>query len=143
MGRQWKPRLNRAAGAFAILVLCGMGALAMGQAVEQQTLNLMCTLSSKELQARREGIIKELRASVQESRELEAGWSFRYSETQLDTLVEFIRLERKCCTFLEFALRFEAGNGPVWLSVTGPPEAKVIISAELVAATDGAKSGPK
>jgi len=92
---------------------------------------LVCTLTSAELQERRTGVIARLRESAQEFRELKTGWSIRYPEEQVDVLVEFIRLERQCCSFLEFALRFEPGSGPVWLSITGPEGAKAIIGAEL------------
>jgi len=31
-----------------------------------------------------------------------------------------IDAERRCCPFLRFQVVAEAGNGPVWLEVTGP-----------------------
>ena len=126
-----RKRSTRIIGGLTIFAVCGMGVLAMAQRVEEPKLDLVCTLSSKELQARRTGIIKELRELAEARQELENGWSLRFSETQVDDLVEFIRLERKCCAFMEFALRFEANKGPVWLTVTGPVGAKGIIASEL------------
>jgi hypothetical protein len=32
-----------------------------------------------------------------------------------------IQLEHQCCPFLRFSLIVEAGKGPVWLELTGPP----------------------
>ncbi len=113
------------------VALIRMGAPVMAQSGEKPTTALVCTLTTPELQERRMGVIKHLRESAAEVRELDAGWSFRYSNQQIDKLVEFIQLERKCCSFLEFALRFEANAGPVWLSISGPTGAKSIIAAEL------------
>ena len=103
----------------------------MAQSEQKPKTALVCTLTTPELQQRRAGTIKRLRESAQESRELETGWSFRYSEDHVGELIEFIRLERKCCAFFEFALRFEPGSGPVWLSITGPTGAKSMIAEEL------------
>ena len=112
-------------------ILFKMGAPVMAQDDEQPKAALVCTLTTPELQERRAGIIAHLRESALEFRELKTGWSIRYAEEQAVELVEFIRLERKCCSFFEFTLHFEAGTGPIWLSITGPAGAKNMIAAEL------------
>lgn len=103
----------------------------MAQSEEKPKAALVCTLTTPELQERRAGVLKGLRESAKEFRELDNGLSLRYSKEKIGDLVEFIKLERDCCNFLEFTLRFEANDGPVWLSVTGHEGAKAIITAEF------------
>jgi len=126
-----KKRLVCAGIACVGIAAFSVGAKVMAQNETKPQAALVCTLTTPELQERRAGVIKRLRESAQASRELDMGWSFRYSEGKLDDLVEFVRLERKCCNFFKFTLEFEAGAGPVWLSITGPAGAKAIIAGEL------------
>ena len=42
----------------------------------------------------------------------------------VEELGRFIALERVCCAFLNFSLRVKAGDGPVWLELTGSDETK-------------------
>ena len=75
----------------------------------------------------------QLRSAVIEERELDDGYAFRISTEVFPpaTIAEWIALERRCCPFFAFDLRFEADQGPVWLHITGPSGAKDIIREEL------------
>jgi hypothetical protein len=45
--------------------------------------------------------------------------------------MQLLRLERDCCSFLTIKLTAEAGNGPLWLELTGPEGAKAFIKQEM------------
>jgi uncharacterized Fe-S cluster-containing protein len=60
-------------------------------------------------------------ASAVEVLEVPNGYRFRLpseSET-LIRLADYIRNERLCCPFLEFAVDVELNHGPIWLTVAG------------------------
>jgi hypothetical protein len=44
-------------------------------------------------------------------------------------LTEFIKSERQCCDFFDFAIRIKAGFA--WLDITGPKGAKEFITTEM------------
>jgi hypothetical protein len=46
-------------------------------------------------------------------------------------LAEVMAAERECCPFLRFALTAEQNNGPVTLTVTGPPGSKAFLKTIL------------
>lgn len=87
---------------------------------------ISCTLTISQLRQRQETVLRQIRAEVQEVKELNNGYAFRFVavDKQLDQLWQLINLERKCCPFLQFRLTIEPGNGPVWLEITGANEAK-------------------
>ena len=49
----------------------------------------------------------------------------------LAQLAEWISFERKCCPFLEFRIDVAPKSGPVWLSLTGGPGVKELLSQAL------------
>src|SRR5262245_66113127 len=85
-----------------------------------------CLLTAPELRQRRITVLAAFRAAQLEVKELaEAkaeGFAFRVAagSAQLSALAELIELERQCCPFLRFSLTVEPGDGPIWLTVTGP-----------------------
>jgi hypothetical protein len=92
-----------------------------------------CSLTEPELQARRAGVLADVRRSHQEARWLPDGVALRFAADpeRLATLATFIALERQCCAFLRFRLTVEAGGGPAWLELTGPPGTREFLAAEL------------
>jgi hypothetical protein len=88
-----------------------------------------CTLSPDALHERRDGALHDLRAQAREVRETGGGYSLRFpaSDGLLDELVKVIRMERKCCSFLRFALVVTPGDGPVWLELSGPEGTKELL----------------
>jgi hypothetical protein len=103
-------------------------------------LPVSCTLTEPELQARRAGVLAEVRRSRQEARWLPDGVALRFvaGAEQLATLATFIELERRCCAFLQFRLTVEPGGGPVWLELTGPTGTRDFLAAELGGGAPGA-----
>lgn len=96
---------------------------------------LACDLNAltREQRHRHQAVLAQLRESVQEVRELEAGYSFRYPAegAVILLLAEFVSLERLCCPFLSFTLEVKAQRAPVWLSLTGVEGVKLFLRAEL------------
>ena len=89
-------------------------------------LPIACSLTTPELQQRRSTILLNVRTAALELKELEDGFAYRFpsENTLLADLLTLIQLEHQCCPFLRFNLIIEAGNGPVWLELTGPAGAK-------------------
>ena len=58
---------------------------------------------------------------------------FQMDTTQISTgkLVEWIELERQCCPFFGFEIRWEGKNDLVWLHLTGREGIKEFILEEL------------
>jgi hypothetical protein len=76
---------------------------------------------------------KALFSSVNETRELENGYSFNFGSDakSLRSLVEFIKLEKLCCPFLGFAIHVEPEGGDILLMLTGREGVKTFIQAEI------------
>ena len=82
---------------------------------------------------RYEAIRQQMAATMQQREELPDGyrWSFPTDSALLLTLAEFITLERLCCPFITFGLELEAGQGPLWLRLTGGEEVKRVLRSAL------------
>jgi len=89
-------------------------------------LPIACSLTSAELQERRQTILKQLRSAVFEVRELDDGYSYSFPSggQMLAEIGSMIELERQCCPFLRFRLTVDANDGPIWLELTGPDGTK-------------------
>jgi hypothetical protein len=103
-------------------------------------LPVACSLTEPELASRRAGVLADVRRSRREARWLPDGVALRFDAgaESLAMLATFIDLERQCCAFLGFRLTIEAGGGPVWLTLTGPPGTRAFLEAEL--AGEGAEA---
>ena len=90
--------------------------------MSKQDLPVACSLTDAELQARRSEVLEKAKAAVLEIKELENGCRYRFpsSDLWLKELFNVVSLERRCCPFLNFKLTVEAGDGPIWLELTGP-----------------------
>jgi hypothetical protein len=86
-----------------------------------------------EQQQRQQVLYRQLRADVEEMRELADGYAFRHSPDRavLLTIAEFVANERLCCPFFEFGITVERDGGPVWFRITGEAEAKRVLKAEM------------
>jgi hypothetical protein len=93
---------------------------------------LTCRLTSAELQKRKATVIARLQKLQREKKELANGFAYRFegSDNNLDLLVDFVKSERQCCGFFDFAVRV-GSNQAAWLEITGPPGAKAFIQTEL------------
>src|SRR5688500_2617047 len=101
--------------------------------MEVREIPIACNLTDAEFQARRVGVLQTVADGVVETKELADGFAYRFpSEVSwLTALTNLIVVERACCPFLQFSLRLEPGEGPIWLELTGPPGTKEFLNSIL------------
>ncbi len=96
---------------------------------------LACNMGAmtKEQRQRHDQIAEQLRRATKQVKELPDGYAFRYASTPalFMAAAEFITLESRCCSFYHFSLEQEREDGPMWLRVTGTPDAKSFIKPVL------------
>jgi hypothetical protein len=76
-------------------------------------------------------LLLQLSRQFQELRELPDGFAFLFPGTALETIAQFVPLERKCCPFLDFILEVERHDGPVRLTIKGPEGVKKFLIMDL------------
>jgi hypothetical protein len=93
-------------------------------------LPIACNLTEAEMRERRQMILDFVRGAALDVTSLPLGYAYRFEPTSevLVHLSRLVELERQCCQFLTFRLVVQAGNQPICLEITGPPEAKPIIA---------------
>jgi hypothetical protein len=93
-------------------------------------LPIACNLTEAELRERRQTMLNLVRGAALNVTSLPMGYAYRFEPTSevLAHLSRLVDLERQCCQFLTFRIVVEAGNQPICLEITGPPEAKAIIA---------------
>jgi len=94
-------------------------------------LPVACTLTPATLKTRREGLLSELVRRAENREERPDGYHLRFtpSENALTLIPRAIDAERLCCRFLRFHLTVEPDEGPIHLSLTGPPGTRAFLSA--------------
>lgn len=105
---------------------------------------IACLLSERDYAIRSEGLASGLFAAVDEVVELPDGYAYRFAgaDSPLESLLEFIAAERRCCPFLTFELAFEPHGGPLWLRMRGSPRVKAFIAEAFTSrVADAARMG--
>jgi len=94
---------------------------------------LVCKLTTPEMDARKATILTSLRKQVLDKEELTNGYSFKFigTDSMINELTEFAKTERHCCDFFTFNLSISGDTSAVWFDITGPLEAKEFIRTEL------------
>ncbi|WP_061298484.1 hypothetical protein [Leptospira borgpetersenii] len=94
---------------------------------------IACTLSTEELRSRKENYLRLINDHKTKTDDLENGYSFAFEDIEeyADKILKIILMERKCCSFLNFSLRFTDRNGPAHLDIFGPPGTKEFIRTEM------------
>jgi hypothetical protein len=89
-----------------------------------------CLLSERDYAMRSEVLASGLFATVDEIVELPDGYAYRFADgdSALESWLEFIMAERRCCPFLTFEIAFEPHGGPLWLRMRGSPQVKAFIA---------------
>ena len=79
-----------------------------------------CKLSPAAL-SERLGEVGRLLENCMETRQLEDGVALRFpgDEAWAAHLLDLINAERRCCPSLAFELRFEPGQGSIWIRILG------------------------
>ena len=95
--------------------------------------SLICKLTSKELQERKQTVLADLKKKVLSKKELEDGFQYSFTGTDemLDQLALFIKTERQCCDFFDYQILVNGDGAQIELKITGPSGAKDFIKDEL------------
>ena len=90
---------------------------------------IVCSLTESELRERRQTILDSIRQAAIDVTPIPGGYvsHFPARSEMLSELSRLVDLERQCCRFLTFKIVVEAGEQPIRLEVTGPPDAKPMI----------------
>lgn len=88
-----------------------------------------CSLAEVELAGRSQELARGLFAFAERVEERETGYAWRFpGEGEWHAaLLDFVAVERRCCSFFRMELLFEPGLGPVWLTLLGPDGTKALI----------------
>jgi hypothetical protein len=96
---------------------------------------IACNMNAlnKEQRQHHKELTSQLKDLIQETKELENGYSFRLpsDERFVQKTAEWITLERKCCPFITFGMSVEPESGPLWLSLSGREGVKPFLKMEL------------
>jgi hypothetical protein len=99
--------------------------------VEPNQIPIACVLGAltPQQQAREAELLRELLAAIQETKEREDGYSFRYPSNLalFPRIAELVSLEHRCCPFLNFQLEWIGTHDSPWLHVTGGARVKSFI----------------
>jgi hypothetical protein len=92
---------------------------------------IACGLNDAEFRERREKVVRNLEKSVIEIEELDEGYTFSFPSTDetLTELIDFIRVEKICCPFLNFKMTLKAGEANVRLELTGTEGTKTFLAS--------------
>lgn len=82
-----------------------------------------------EHQAATPQLFGELREATEE---LDAGYVFRFPTEAFQLVTAFVEHERRCCPFFTFRVEGPSRDVALTLSITGSPEAKAVLAAELL-----------
>ena len=105
------------------------------QHVDASPLPIVCVPSAltREERTRSRELRRELAAATVETRAKPNGYSYRYRDDPeiFRKAAEWITLERRCCPFLTFELRWSQGASTPWLELTGPEGTREFLGAEM------------
>ena len=78
-------------------------------------------------------LVEAFHHAIEQRRELPDGYAFQMDTRQIDAAhwVEWIELERKCCPFFGFEIRWTPKDEDVWLNLSGPEGVKDFILDEF------------
>lgn len=96
--------------------------------------DIACLLTSRELLARKEGAIRQVRTHVSDIEEMDRGYHFSVIDQPgaIEDIAALLRLEHDCCPFLDFQLIVRPAGEMISLTILGPIEAKEIIRDAFV-----------
>ncbi len=94
-------------------------------------LPIACSLTDSEFRERRNNVLRKVGQSVLEVKEIENGYTYRFpsNDDSFTEITNLVRLERKCCPFLQFRITVESGNGDIWLELTGAQGTKDFLAS--------------
>ncbi|HKO63458.1 MAG TPA: hypothetical protein VJV03_20000 [Pyrinomonadaceae bacterium] len=98
--------------------------------MDSRSLPVACNLMDSEFQERRRSVLQKVISAVAEVKETENGFSYRFPSdgAWIKELATVVELEHQCCPFLRFSITVEAGDGPIWLEMSGPEGTKEFLT---------------
>jgi len=109
---------------------------------DHNELPIACVLTAltPEQRSQEAVLLEEHLASIEEVRERDDGYAFRYAADAglFSRMAELVALEHRCCPFLDFALEWSHGNSEPWLHVKGGARGKGFVLDTFVP-----KRGPR
>lgn len=94
---------------------------------------MSCKLTSPELRERKATVLASLKNKMTAKKELYNGFSYKFqgTDTIIDELTTFVKTERQCCDFFNFAIAVKGDASKAWLTITGQVGVKEFIVSEL------------
>lgn len=103
---------------------------------DEQTMPIACNpqaLSPTDWVAH-QATTKQLFAELRQAdEELPNGYNFSFPAAEFPLVAAFVAAERRCCPFFSFRIAVPPAGRSITLEITGSPEAKAIIAAQLLA----------
>lgn len=92
---------------------------------------IVCSLTPEAIKAGRAGLLPGLAERAMTRKTTDDGYqlTFAHSSGTLREIMEVIDSERQCCRWLSFTLTVPASEGPVTLTLSGPPGAREFLEA--------------
>ena len=124
----WSPRFSAALRKFQVMP----DNMSDWSKAESPIACDMSVLTSRQREAHL-ATARELFSKVQVIKELVEGYEFRLGNEPevIVKVAEFVKLEKLCCPFLNFAIEVEAEGGPVTLRLTGREGVKAFVREEI------------
>lgn len=128
---------------LALAALAGPPGGALATAPEAKAPMVACTLGSAEKRERRAVLEREIVPAIVEVTEVDSGYVLWFDRTEgrLASLARFVELESRCCAFLDFEIRLDAGSELIALELTGPAGTKEMFQP-LIEKARPAAAGP-
>jgi hypothetical protein len=94
-------------------------------------LAVVCTLTPATIATRKAALLPGLVRRAESREDTADGIRFKLPADTLPLIASVVDAERQCCRFLRFEITVEADDGPIWLSLAGPPGTREFLSALL------------
>ena len=96
-----------------------------------QNLPIVCTLTPETVATRKAELLPGLFRRAENTEPTPDGYRLRFAPSagMLQAIVSAIDAERRCCRFLRFDLTVEPDDGPLVLTLAGPPGAREFVAA--------------
>ncbi|MCW7467563.1 hypothetical protein EHQ23_09005 [Leptospira bourretii] len=97
------------------------------------SLPVSCILTSEEFKSRKENELKIIKENFEDVIELKNGYTFSFTNAEIHSkdILNIILMEKRCCPFLSFNLRFPFENEIMFLDIFGEEGAKEFIKVEM------------
>ena len=96
-----------------------------------RTLPIVCTLTPETVATRKAQLLPGLFRRAEKTEPTPDGYRLRFapSAALFQIVATAIEAERHCCRFLRFELTVEPDEGPLVLTLSGPPGAREFVAA--------------